>query len=100
MWPSFTVVMVDQSEWLLAKLTPVSRTFVKVGRALRRNRGGAQAVDHEHDDVLLRGGGQRSEEGGEQQACAEQFRHGRLLAWSRAGYHRIMTTNVQRTKRR
>ena len=28
---AFTVVMVGQSEWLLAKLTPVSRSFAKAG---------------------------------------------------------------------
>ena len=49
-----TVVMVGNSEWLLAKFTPVSRTFAKVGARSGRHGGGAQPVGDEQDDVLLR----------------------------------------------
>ena len=70
--------MVGQSEWLLAKLTPVSRTLREGRRALGRDRGGAQAVGDEQDDVLLRLRGGGRGEGGEQQARAKQRHHRRL----------------------
>ena len=74
---AFTVVMVGKSEWLLAKLTPVSRSLAKVGARSGETAAARNPSATNRMMFCCASAGSGAARAASSSARAKQFRHGR-----------------------